>query len=73
MRRHLRRNRRCLSRHTGYHADVTRAGLPAQAAVCNACRDECANHASQHERCCGRPEACRRSEKADNNLLASLA
>jgi hypothetical protein len=63
---------RVLSRHTGYHANLTRAVVEACAAACKACGDECAGHADMHEHCRLCAEACRRCEQACQQLLAGL-
>ncbi|WP_278255421.1 four-helix bundle copper-binding protein [Nocardioides convexus] len=61
-----------LSRHTGYDASLTSAFLEACATACNACGDECAQHAQMHEHCRICAEACRRCEEACRALIASL-
>lgn len=61
-----------LSRHTGYDANVTPALLEACAAACQACGDECSQHAEMHEHCKICVEACRRCEAACRALIATL-
>lgn len=61
-----------LSRHTDYDANVTRSALQSCAAVCNACADECEQHADMHSHCRICAESCRRCEQACNDLIAAL-
>ncbi|OLZ58097.1 four-helix bundle copper-binding protein [Amycolatopsis keratiniphila] len=63
---------RVLSRHTGYDANLTRSVLDACAMACQACGDECANHADRHDHCRICAEACKRCEKACRELIDSL-
>jgi hypothetical protein len=63
---------RTLSRHTGYDANITRAQLRSCATVAQACADECERHAGMHDHCWLCAEACRRCERACEELLASL-
>ena len=61
-----------LSRQTEYDVNVTRPLLAACLATCAACGAECEHHAHSHEHCriCG--EACRRAERACQDLLTSM-
>ncbi len=63
---------RVLSRHTGYHANLTRATLDACRTACASCADECERHAGMNEHCRVCAEACRRCEEACAALLGAL-
>lgn len=63
---------RVLSRHTGYDANISRALLEACAVACASCAQECERHAARHEHCRICAEACRASERACRNLLATI-
>jgi hypothetical protein len=64
---------RVLSRHTGYDANISRSLLEACATACKACGDECQQHAEMHEHCRICAEACRTSEAACRDLLATMS
>ncbi|MGC0249301.1 four-helix bundle copper-binding protein [Pseudactinotalea sp. Z1748] len=64
---------RMLSRHTGSHADRTRAQLQACSQVCRSCGDECRRHAEAHDHCRIGAEACRACDEAGNELLAAIS
>jgi hypothetical protein len=61
-----------LTRQTGSGGDTTRAVLEACRIACQACADECGQHASMHRHCAICADACRRCEQACADLLASL-
>ncbi len=61
-----------LSRQAGSDTDTTRSMLEACRTACRAYADECGQHASMHRHCELCAEACRRSEHACVELLASL-
>ena len=55
-----------------YEAGVTTPLLEACVTSCRSCGDECERHASMHEHCLICAEACRRCERACQQLLAAL-
>ena len=63
---------RVLSRLAEYDADATRALLESCVAVCKSCGDECERHAPHYAHCRVCTEACRRCERACEDLLAAL-
>ncbi len=63
---------RVLSRHTGYDANISRTLLEACATACQACGDECAQHAEMHNHCRICADACRTCEQACTEVLDSL-
>jgi uncharacterized membrane protein len=64
---------RVLSRQTGYDANVGRTLLEACATACRTCGDECGQHAARHEHCRICAEACRVTERACRELLATMS
>ncbi|MBO0608384.1 four-helix bundle copper-binding protein [Myceligenerans salitolerans] len=64
---------RVLSRHTGYDANISRALLDACITACQACGDECEQHAGMHEHCRVCAEACRACESACRELLTTMS
>jgi Domain of Unknown Function (DUF326) len=63
---------RVTSRQTDYDAGVTKPLLEACAATCKSCGDECERHARMHEHCRMCAGACRRCERACQELLAAM-
>ena len=63
---------RLVSRHTGYDANITRSIVQACATVCRSCGDECERHADMHEHCRVCADACRRCERAGQELINTL-
>ena len=61
-----------ISRPAEYDAYVTRPLLEACVAICKSCGDECERHAPMHEHCRICAEACRRGERACQELLAAM-
>jgi hypothetical protein len=60
------------SRQTDYDANVTRPLLQACMAACRSCADECEIHAMMRAHCGVCAEACRRCERACQDLLATM-
>ena len=58
-----------LSRQTAFEPQTARAALQACAEACRVCGEECEKHASHHEHCRVRAEACQRCEGACKAVL----
>jgi hypothetical protein len=63
---------RVLSRRTQPNWELLRAQVQACATACQACGQECRNHADQHEHCRVCAEACERCEDACHALLQAI-
>ena len=63
---------RVASRQTDHDAGVTKPLLEACVATCKSCGDECERHARMHEHCRMCAGACRRCERACQELLAAM-
>jgi hypothetical protein len=61
------------SRRTDYDPNVTRPLLEACIAACKTCADECELHATMHVHCRVCAEACRRCQRACDDLLVTIA
>ena len=61
-----------IGRLTGNSLSVSRPLLEACAAICRSCGDECERHAPRHVHCRICAEACRRCERACQDLLDVL-
>lgn len=60
------------SRRTDYDPNVTGPLLQACIAACKSCGDECELHAAIHVHCLVCAEACRRCQRACQDLLATI-